>query len=134
MVAMPAPAAPPAAPNPPAGSGARGTRRSILWLSVLTVFTALATIGIITYLGVHLGPLALGVGIAGAILPVPVLVGCFLWLDRYQPSPLWLVVITFLWGAGVATGGALAINTAAAKALPDAVVACITAPATEETL
>ena len=39
----------------------------------------------------NIGPLALTVGLTGAILPVPVLAACFLWLDRYQPSPFCLL-------------------------------------------
>jgi RsiW-degrading membrane proteinase PrsW (M82 family) len=74
------------------------------------------------------------VGIAGAIVPVPVLVGCFLWLNRYTPSPPWLLMVVFLWGAGVATSGALVVNTVMAHLLPDAIVATVTAPITEETL
>jgi RsiW-degrading membrane proteinase PrsW (M82 family) len=74
------------------------------------------------------------VGIAGAILPGPVLVGCFLWLNRYTPSPPWLIVVVFLWGAGVATSGALVVNTLMAHLLPDTIVATVTAPITEESL
>ena len=83
----------------------RGARRRAVWLGLLIAICALATIGFVTFLGWNLGPLALGVGITGAILPVPVLIACFLWLDRYQPSPLWIMVVSFLWGAGVATTG-----------------------------
>jgi RsiW-degrading membrane proteinase PrsW (M82 family) len=117
-----------------APAGRRRTVRSIVGLGLLIAFCALATIGIVLYFGSRFGPLALGVGIAGAILPVPVLIGCFLWLDRYQPSPAWLVVVCFLWGAGVATSIALVVNTFAAKHIKLDVVASVTAPATEETL
>jgi RsiW-degrading membrane proteinase PrsW (M82 family) len=108
-------------------------------LGGLITFCALAVIGIVTYIGWHIGPLALGVGIAGAILPVPVLVGCFLWLDRYQPSPTWIVIVCFFWGAGVATSGALAVNTLASNlfernGLSDDLVAVLVAPFIEETL
>ncbi len=115
-------------------AGSPRTGRRIIWLSVLIAFCALATIGIVTYFGWHLGPLALGVGIAGAILPVPVLVGCFLWLDRYEPAPLWLVVTTFLWGAGVATSGALVVNTLASRVISDDLVGVAVAPVIEESL
>jgi RsiW-degrading membrane proteinase PrsW (M82 family) len=135
-MANPAPSgspAPPAVPAP-AATGARRTVRSIVGLGVLVAVCALATVGIVLYFGSRFGPLALGVGIAGAILPVPVLVGCFLWLDRYQPSPAWLVITCFLWGAGVATSLALIVNSFAAKHINIDVVASVTAPATEETL
>jgi RsiW-degrading membrane proteinase PrsW (M82 family) len=132
----PAPGGSPPTPTAPAPAarGARRTVRSIVGLGVLIAVCALATVGIVLYFGSRFGPLALGVGIAGAILPVPVLVGCFLWLDRYQPSPGWLVVVCFLWGAGVATSVALFVNTQAVKHIKIDVVASVTAPMTEETL
>src|SRR5262245_33921498 len=150
MVAAPPPLAPPPAAQPPpalppgtpmAPMPPRGgmDRRRVLWLAGLITLCALAVIGIITFLGFRLGPLALGVGLAGAVLPVPVLVGCFLWLDRYQPSPLWIMVVSFLWGAGVATTGAFVVNSTAANLfedwhLPEALVAVLVAPVAEESL
>jgi RsiW-degrading membrane proteinase PrsW (M82 family) len=114
-------------------------RRRVVWLGLLIAVCALATIGIVTFVGWHIGPVALAVGIAGAILPVPVLIACFLWLDRYQPSPLWIMAVSFLWGAGVATSGAYALNSAGStvferSGLPDAMVAVLVAPVVEETL
>ncbi len=116
-----------------------GQRRRVVWLGLLIAVCALATIGIVTFVGWNIGPLALAVGIAGAILPVPVLIGSFLWLDRYQPSPLWIMVVSFLWGAGVATSGAYALNSVGSTlferwGLPDAMVAVLVAPVVEETL
>src|SRR5688572_30181593 len=92
-VGSPAPQGLPEPADPPAPVGAPPTgidRRRVLWLSALITFCALCGIALLVYLGWNIGPLALGVGIASAILPVPVLVACFLWLDRYQPSPLWI--------------------------------------------
>jgi RsiW-degrading membrane proteinase PrsW (M82 family) len=115
-----------------------GGRRALL-LGLLIAFCALAVIGIVTYVGWNIGPLALGIGIAGAILPVPVLVACFLWLDRYDPSPMWIILVSFLWGAGVATSAALTLNTLASDLfqrhhLSDNLVAVLVAPVVEETL
>ncbi len=117
----------------------RGGLQRVLWLGLLITFCALAIIGIVTYVGWNIGPTALVVGIAGAILPVPVLVACFLWLDRYDPSPILILLTCFLWGAGVATSGALALNTLAANlfaehAISDNYVATLVAPFVEETL
>ncbi len=118
----------------------RGTDvRRLLWLGSLIAVCALSVIGIVTYVGWNIGPVALAVGIAGAILPVPVLVGCFVWLDRYQPSPLWIFTVCFLWGAGVATSGALLVNTQASHlverlGLSDDLVAVLVAPFIEELL
>jgi len=120
-------------------TGPPGVRRRAVWLGLLIAVCALATIGFVTFLGWDLGPLALGVGITGAILPVPVLIACFLWLDRYQPSPLWIMAVSFLWGAGIATTGAYVVNRTAADlfadwGLPDALVAVLVAPVIEEGL
>jgi len=134
---MVAPAVTSPAPLPPPSRVGQGAR--VVWLSLLIAVCALATIGIVTYVGWHIGPLALGVGIAGAILPVPLLIACFLWLDRYEPSPMWIMTVSFLWGAGVATSGAYAVNTAASGLieqlqLSDALVGVLVAPVIEETL
>ena len=112
---MVAPAVISPAPLPPPPRMGQGAR--VVWLSLLIAVCALATIGIVTFVGWHIGPVALAVGIAGAILPVPVLIGCFLWLDRYQPSPLWIMIVSFLWGAGVATSGAIALSLASLELL-----------------
>jgi RsiW-degrading membrane proteinase PrsW (M82 family) len=150
MVAQP-PSYPTASPGAQLGAGAppravpgggrsRGrTRGSVLGLTGLISFCALAVLGIVTFIGWNIGPVALGVGIAGAILPVPVLVACFLWLDRYQPSPMWIIAASFLWGAGVATSGALGVNTLASRlfevwGFADDLVGVLVAPFIEELL
>ena len=47
-----------------------------------------------------------------ALLPVPLLVGCVLLLDRLEPEPRVNLVLAFAWGAGVAALLAAVINTA----------------------
>ena len=60
--------------------------------------------------GHGLGPAAIGrpeaiaIGLVLAVLPVGPLVACYLWLDRYEPEPVRLLVLAFAWGALVATG------------------------------
>lgn len=51
------------------------------------------------------GTLALAAMLAA--LPVGPLVGCFMWLDRYEPEPRSLLAAGLLWGAFVATAAAL---------------------------
>jgi len=135
---------PPGAPSPGLALGAapapkRAGGKRLLWLSLLITGIALSGLAVLVYVGWNIGPVALGVGIAAAILPVPVLVGCFLWLDRYEPSPLRYLSLCFAWGACVATGGALAVNTGASVlferlALPDDLVGVFVAPFIEELL
>lgn len=136
MVAMPYAEAPPA---PPPAPPKRFDGKRVLWLSLLITLCALSAIGVVTYIGWNIGPVALTVGIVAAVLPVPVLIGCFLWLDRYDPSPMWIMATCFVWGAGVATGGALLVNTYSSKGLeaigaPDDLVGVLVAPFIEETL
>ncbi len=50
-------------------------------------------------------------GIVLAAIPVPIYLGLALLLDRYEPEPFTLLVLTFLWGAGAATGFALIVNS-----------------------
>ncbi len=111
----------------------------LLLLTGLIVACALAAIGIVTYVGWKIGTVAVSVGIAGALLPVPVLVGCFIWLDRYDPSPTWIMLVCFLWGAGPATTGAYLVNSFASKVfessnISDDLVGIIVAPFIEELL
>jgi RsiW-degrading membrane proteinase PrsW (M82 family) len=47
-----------------------------------------------------------------ALLPVPLLVGVVLFIDRLEPEPPGALVFAFGWGAGVAALSALLINTA----------------------
>lgn len=61
--------------------------------------------------GRQLDPQAVIIGVAAAIVPVPLLVTCFLWLGRYNPKPAKYLVFCFGWGACVATSVALGVNT-----------------------
>ena len=64
-------APPPDVATAPTTSDGAARPRGCSWLSLLIAFCALATIGIVTFVGWQIGPLALTVGIVGAILPVP---------------------------------------------------------------
>jgi RsiW-degrading membrane proteinase PrsW (M82 family) len=66
-------------------------------------------------------------------VPVGPLVGCFMWLDRYEPEPRSLLVAGLLWGAFVATAAALffqGIGMAGGASTRDSLA--IIAPITEE--
>ncbi len=88
-------------------------------------------------LGDSLGPDALLIGVIAAILPVPVLVACFLWLDRYEPEPLRYLIFCFAWGAFVSTAASSTVNEFSADrfeaaGLPVALTAVLVAPFIEE--
>ncbi len=124
-----------AAPRAP---GRMDLRRALVLAGVVTLM-ALGGIGVVVYVGSKIGPVALAVGIGAAILPVPLLVLCFLWLDRYEPEPVKYLAFCFGWGAGVATAASLAVNNGAAylfprMGLPDELVGVLVAPFIEESM
>ena len=127
------------APAPPPPGGRRiGWRRWVPMVGVIA-FLAAGAIGMLLFLGVDIGLTGLIVGLVAAVLPVPLLVASFLWLDRYEPEPVRYLVFCFVWGAAIATAVALAVNTSAAYlfdkwGLPDALVAVLVAPFIEESM
>ncbi len=83
--------------------------------------------------------------VMAALLPMAIVVIVMVWLDRWAPKPWWLLVIAFLWGAGIASACALGVNTFSGKALQSVdfgptpfqsfgVLATIVAPIVEESL
>jgi RsiW-degrading membrane proteinase PrsW (M82 family) len=97
---------------------------------------AVATMALIT---TETGLIGLAVGLVLAALPVFPVVAAFLWLDRYETEPPSLLAFAMAWGAGVATLGALEINTASVEAIRDSggdptVGALFVAPVVEEAL
>lgn len=68
-------------------------------------------LAIVLIVGNNIGVTAFVIGVATAVIPVPFLVACFLWLDRYEPEPWKHLAFVFGWGACVATSVALGINT-----------------------
>ena len=81
---------------------------------VLLAGCALLTILVITS---ETGALGLVTGTVLAVVPVFPVVAVYLWLDRYEAEPPSLLVLAFMWGAGVATLVALVINTASTAAI-----------------
>jgi RsiW-degrading membrane proteinase PrsW (M82 family) len=73
-------------------------------------------------------------GAALAVVPVGPVAAAYLWLDRYEPEPRGLLVLTFVWGAVVATSVALVLQALdqVAFARVESMSAVIAAPATEE--
>src|SRR5690242_10560881 len=87
-------------------------RRMTLLVGMIVAFAACG-IGVLVELGINIGVTALLVGVVAAIIPVPVLVFCFLWLDRYEPEPIKYLAFVLAWGACVATAVALFLNQGA---------------------
>ncbi|WBB66174.1 PrsW family intramembrane metalloprotease [Micromonospora sp. WMMD812] len=133
----PAPSAPPAPGAAPRMPLRRLGWRRILVLAGVVLFIAACAVFMVVTLGESLGAQALLIGLVAAILPVPVLVACFLWLDRYEPEPLPYLIFCFAWGAFVSTAASLRVNEFAAGqfadwGLPTALTAVLVAPFIEE--
>ena len=84
--------------------------------AVFTLIVGLATFvggGAMALLLTGMGaPAGLAVGIVLAAIPVMPLVGCYLWLDRYEPEPRSLLASGLAWGAFAATSLALVLQVA----------------------
>jgi len=117
-------------------------RRPMVRIGLSTVAVGVIALGgliMLLVLGSALGIWALILAAAAALLPLPLLILCFVWLDRYEPEPWHYLAFAFAWGACVATAAAYFVNT-----LGDAIVrsfvgedstlaAVIIAPPVEET-
>ncbi len=113
--------------------------RRVGLLGIVVAGCLICGIVLLSIIGYHIGPVALGIGFAAAALPVPVLIACFMWLDRYEPEPTGYLAFCFLWGAFVAALAAYGGNTAMASlfkqsGLPRDLVAVLVAPLIEESM
>ncbi|MDG6100676.1 PrsW family intramembrane metalloprotease [Dactylosporangium aurantiacum] len=117
----------------------RSDRRRLLTLIGVMGGIAACGVALLAFFGFSGGWTALVIGVAAAVIPVPLLVFCFLWLDRYEPEPIRYLVFVFGWGACVATAVALVVNTAGGVladrlGLSEAIVAVLVAPLIEESM
>lgn len=122
-------------------------RVGMLWrsktLRVVAVFTVLALCGLVILALVRdqTGTQGLLVGLGLAVLPVPLLMTAFRWLDRVEPGPWRNMLFAFAWGACAAALVAILANSfatqwiATATADPgsaDTLGATVIAPVVEE--
>ena len=99
-------ALPPVPPPLPRKHGVRGTVFTVLvWVALLA---GAVVMGLVLLLSGR--PEAIAIGVVLAMLPVGPLVACYLWLDRYEPEPVRLLLLSFGWGALVATAVALVLQ------------------------
>src|SRR5690348_17225074 len=79
-------------------------------------------------------PGAIAVGVVLAAIPVGPVIGCYLWLDRYEPEPRTLLLLGLGWGAFVATSAAIFLQAFDAFAFGpgEATQSVLVAPLTEE--
>jgi protease PrsW len=86
---------------------AGGVARRVAIALALTLAGLLA----LYLIGYDVGAVALLIGLMLAVLPVPIYVALGLWIDRFEPEPVWMIAITFFWGATGAVLLALIINS-----------------------
>ncbi len=109
----------------------------VVWSLVVVLLLGCGLLSILA-ITAETGPLGLVTGVVLAAVPVFPVVATFLWLDRYEAEPRSLLAFAFAWGAGVATFGALVINTASIAAIQAAggdvtAGSVVVAPVVEET-
>lgn len=99
-MAYPATPQPPANPQPFVPPLARRIRKVGAPLAAIIVMGTIA--GLIVLLFTLLNPVGAVIGIVLATAALAIVVGTFLWLDRWEPEPPRLLVLAFVWGASVA--------------------------------
>ena len=97
---------------PPTGSWWHRHRGAVRALTVVTVLT-LCGLAIFALVREQTGTVGLFVGLGLAVLPVPLLLAAFRWLDGVEPSPWRNHVFAFAYGACAATLVAITASTLA---------------------
>ena len=95
---------------------------SIVFLSLIVMLLMFASVGV-------------GAAIAASVIaftPAMFYLLPLIWLDRYDPEPLWLLALAFAWGALVAVVVSFIVNTLLGAFLGDAFGAVVSAPIFEE--
>jgi len=102
---------------------------------VVTLLCLGGAIGVVWLAGQSGDPRGAALALMFATIPVPVVIGCFLWLDRYEPEPLRYLVAAVAWGGVVAVALVLPAQLLLAfrTDLSDTAMATVAAPLTEET-
>ncbi|WBB63974.1 PrsW family intramembrane metalloprotease [Streptomyces sp. WMMC500] len=103
----------PAAPVPP--TPRRFWRRRGVRIGAVATVLTLAGLAILALVWLETGTHGMLVGSGLALLPVPLLIAGFLWLDRVAPGPWRYRIFAFAWGAFAATLVAMLANTFAAR-------------------
>lgn len=82
-----------------------------LLVAFLVIFMALCALVLLAMLSSATGPLGFLIGTFLALLPLPVVLWAFRWIDRYEPEPPALLAFAFFWGATVAALASATLNT-----------------------
>jgi protease PrsW len=95
----------------------------------VVVFLALIVVAMVTS---SLGIIAAFIAAVVAFIPACVYILPLVWLDRYDPEPLWLLALSFAWGALVAIIFSATVNDLMAMMFGQLVAGVISAPVFEE--
>ena len=111
----------------------RRRRDSVAFTVVVGLLVLLGGLAMAVVIGLSGAPGSLALAALFAAVPVGPLVGCFMWLDRYEPEPRGLLAAGLLWGAFVATAAALVFQVlGVAGGATEQESLAVVAPVTEE--
>ncbi|MGN0065794.1 MAG: PrsW family intramembrane metalloprotease [Nocardioides sp.] len=112
----------------------QGRRRdSAVFTVIVAVLVLLGAVVMAIVFALTGAPTSLAIGVLLAAVPVGPLIGCYMWLDRYEPEPRSLLVAGLLWGAFASTAAALVLGTVGAFiGVSDTASTVWGAPLTEE--
>ncbi|MGW2245918.1 PrsW family glutamic-type intramembrane protease [Streptomyces hirsutus] len=120
-ISRPYPTQPGAAPGPSGPADGPAPRHAHWWqrprvrCGALAALLALSGLVILGLVREQTGTEGFLVGLGLAVLPVPLLVAAFRWLDRVAPGPWRNLVFSFAWGAGAAALMAIVANSFATR-------------------
>ncbi|OSZ57706.1 hypothetical protein OQI_25790 [Streptomyces pharetrae CZA14] len=141
MASSPPYPTPPGFPAPGAARPAHWWRRPWVRYGALITLLALSGLVILALVREETGTEGFLVGLGLAVLPVPLLIAAFRWLDRVEPGPWRNLLFAFAWGACAAALIAIVANSFATRwiatatadpASADTLGATVIAPVVEE--
>ncbi|RJK97707.1 protease PrsW [Vallicoccus soli] len=100
---------------PPRRRGGRTFR--VLGTAFLVLVLALLGLVLAVLVESQTGVLGFALGVALALVPVPLVVAAFMWVDRHEPEPPGLLLFAFGWGAVVAALASVFVNSASMAAI-----------------
>jgi RsiW-degrading membrane proteinase PrsW (M82 family) len=112
----------------------RRRRDTVAFTVVVSVLVVLGGAGMLLVLALSGAPRTMVMATVLATVPVVPLVGCYLWLDRYEPEPRRLLAAGLLWGGFVATAVAIVVQGIGGifVGVGDETSLAVVAPVTEE--
>ncbi len=77
---------------------------------IMTILILLASLPVLLVIVLGLGPIPAAIATVAAFMPVALYLAPLIWLDRYDPEPLWLLILCFAWGGVVAVLASAIVN------------------------